>query len=266
MRTALATLALVCGVLTLHADEGANPKDLARAQVLFSKLRSLEKPQDSPLWKEFLANPAAPALVEENLKARGRPEASVALALKAHVEMEGLQSAERVSKYAIYSPSEQVRKTARQSLKIMKAPTQDLVVKAMRGPREMGLRALDVIRDNPDEKGLYALVVAADSAGYGGGGPRSYIFNAVQQAYVQDVTAVVQVGVATFDPDIGYVSTGSVLDAKVLRTEDLRRTFYEVTGVRFDTPGKAQAWWEAHKDEVLKRIEEGEKVGKPSAP
>ena len=265
MRMLWTSAALLSAAFAIHADD-ADPRDAARAQVLFSKLWSLEKPKDSPMWKELMANPAAPALVEENMKARGRSEAAVALALQAHAEMEGLKSAERVSKYALYSPSERVRRSARQALRIMKAPTQDIVVQAMHGPREMGLRALDVIKDNPDEKGLYALIVAADSEGYGGGGPRSFIFSGVQHAYVQDVTAVVQVQVATFDPDIGYVQTATVLDAKVLKTEDLRRTFYEVTGVRFGSSAKAREWWEAHKDEVAKRIEEREKVGKPASP
>jgi fermentation-respiration switch protein FrsA (DUF1100 family) len=41
---------------------------------------------------------------------------------------------------------------------------------------------------SPDEKGLYGIVVAIDAMGYGGGGPRGYLFNGTQQAYVSDYT------------------------------------------------------------------------------
>ena len=130
------------------------------------------------------------------------------------------------------------------------------VIHALHAERELGLRALDLIMDHPDEKGLFGIVVAADDIGYGGGGPRSYFFYGTQYAYVKDITAVIQVDARGYDPEIGYVTSGVVLDTRVLKTEDLRRTFYEITGMAFHTPGKASEWWEANKEAVLKRIQE----------
>ncbi len=258
-RTTLALLLVLFPlILPAHAGEPEKPKsaDWSKAETLFAKLRGAENPKSAPEWKEFAANPEAKAVAKTHLNAPAESERGRATALAAMTAFEGDKMADDCAKYALYGKNDRVRQVAREALRTLHVETPDAIVKALHAPEKIGLRALDLIKDRPDEKGLYAIIVAADEEGYGGGGPRSYIFNATQMAYIKDITAVVQVQAVAYDPEIDHIQTGSVLDAKVLKTEVFRRTLYEITGATFDTIGKAREWWHTHKDEIVKRIEE----------
>ncbi len=242
------------GLVAVGAVDSA--PDRARCESLFAKLRGSDKPEESPLWKEFMAQPSAKTVAREHLECRGEPDRGRGTALAVLAAFDGPAMADTCANFALYGRNEPLRDVARGILKGLHAETPDRVVRALRAPEKYGMRALDLIKDNPDEKGLYAIIVASEEEGYGGGGQRSYILNATQQAYIKDLTAVVQVSAVGYDPEIDYVQTGSVLDAKVVKTEHFRRTLYEISGLTFDNPGRAQAWWKANKEEVLKRIRE----------
>ncbi len=251
----LAAMALWTGAGAL-AESG----DAGRAETLFAKVRGSEPPERSPAWKEFLAHPLASEVVHKHLASPCEPDRGVATAIVALAALEGPKAADDCARLALESKSERVRQAARASLLSLHVPTPDRVVSALKDPMALGLRALDIVKARPDEKGLFGIVVAVDALGTGGGGPRGYTFSGTQQAYVQDYTAVVQAnGAVAYDPEVAYVNSASVLEAKVLRVQEYRRTLYEVTGVRFPSTGKAVDWWEAHKAEVLKRIEESAK-------
>jgi hypothetical protein len=232
--------------------------DRGRAETLFAKVRGSDPPQKSPVWKAFLAHPEAVAVARQHLESSSEPDRGQATAIVALAALEGPKAADDCARLALESKSERARQAGRASLLSLDVSTPDRVVEALKDPFDKGLRAMDIVKARPDEKGLYGIVVAVDAMGYGGGGPRSYVFNGVQEAYVSDYTAVVQVGAVGYDPEISYVTTASVLEAKVLRVEEYRRTFYEITGLKFPSKHKAVDWWEAHKAEVLKRIEDRE--------
>ncbi|MGE4160069.1 MAG: hypothetical protein AB7F75_13370 [Planctomycetota bacterium] len=62
------------------------------------------------------------------------------------------------------------------------------------------------------------------------GGARNVITFLQQQAYIRDLTAVVGVQVGLFDPDIGYIQSGTVLDVRVVKVEIFRSTLQMLTG------------------------------------
>lgn len=262
-QTCLVAMALWMGAWGTEAFPGSG--DLGRAETLFAKVRGSNPPQKSPSWKEFLAHPEAVAVARQHLECSAEPDRGQAAAITALAALEGAKAADDCARLALESKGKLARQSGHTALISLDVPTPDRVVEALKDPFDRGARAMEIVKARPDEKGLFGIVVAVDAMGYGGGGPSSYIANATQQAYVQDYTAVVQVGAVGYDPEIAYVSTAQVLEAKVLRVEEYRRTLYEVTGVRFPSKHKAVDWWEAHKAEVLKRIE-GREGGKAPIP
>ncbi|GEM_PF-6987663 len=231
-------------------------KEKQKAESLFSKLRGSEHPKESPLWTEFITHPAAAAVARGHLSFAAEPDRGRSAAVVAVAALEGPKAADECAKLALEDKSALVRANAKEALFSLDVPTPKRVIHAMRAKRELALRALEIAQEHPDEEGVYGLFVAAEYAGYGGGGPRGYIFNGTQYAYIKDITAVVQVQAVAYDPEIGYVQTGSVLDTRVVKVEEYMTVIHEITGKRFATPREAKAWWEANKDAVIKRIEE----------
>lgn len=54
----------------------------------------------------------------------------------------------------------------------------------------------------------------------GGGGPRVYVYHAEERSYIRDYDVEIATSAAAYDPIIGTVSDGVVLDTKVLRVEE----------------------------------------------
>ncbi|GEM_PF-3164990 len=94
----------------------------------------------------------------------------------------------------------------------------------------------------------------------GGGGPRSYFYHAEETAYIRDYDVEIATAAAAYDPIIGTVVDGVVLDIKVLRVEE-EMTIIErrvVNGALEGLTGMANkkgnmdgwlAWWEANQDD-----------------
>ncbi len=94
----------------------------------------------------------------------------------------------------------------------------------------------------------------------GGGGPRSYVYAAEQRAYIRDYDVEIATSAAAYDPIIGTVSDGVVLDTKVLRVEEemtiierrvINAALQHLTGVenKKDNVLAWLAWWEANQDD-----------------
>lgn len=256
-----ATITICLGLAWMPAYAGGD--DAGRAETLFAKVRGAEPATRSPSWKEFLAHPSAAEVARKHLADAAEADRGVAAAITALASLEGEKAADDCARLALEGRSERVRAAGRSALKGLPGEMPDRVLLALKGRRELALRALDLVKDRPDEKGLYGIIVAVDEVGYGGGGPSGYVFGGEQRAYVGDYTAVVQQGAVAYDPEVAYVSTATAFQAKVLSVTEYRRSFHEITGVKFPTPGKASAWWAEHKDEVLRRM--AEKQGKAAA-
>ncbi len=93
-----------------------------------------------------------------------------------------------------------------------------------------------------------------------GGGARSYFFSAEQRAYIKDYDVEIATSAAAYDPIIGTVSDGVVLDTKVLRIDEemtiiekrvMNGAMQDLTGVdnKKGDPQAWLAWWEAHQDD-----------------
>lgn len=94
----------------------------------------------------------------------------------------------------------------------------------------------------------------------GGGGPRSYFYQAEERAYIRDYDVEVATAAAAYDPIIGTISDGVVLDTKVLRVEEemtiierrvINAALENLTGVtnKKANMGAWLAWWNANQDD-----------------
>lgn len=146
-----------------------------------------------------------------------------------------------------------VRRAAVSALDAIDAPRSALLyLKPLENPVEQvrlnAIEALGWMRQNEATDVLVKTLTAVY-----GGGPRVHIFVGQQQAYIKDYDVEVAEAATIADPEIGYVTSGTVLDVKVLRITEyltmretglIAQALEKRTGQSFgNDPQRWIGWW-----------------------
>jgi hypothetical protein len=168
-----------------------------------------------------------------------------------------------------YEPRDSLRPLVRASLMDDAEPVRDAALAAVKAYRlpgilapyatalassrpELRTRAVKAIGGLGDVQGVGMLIRFWES--YGGGSPRSYIFEGTQLAFVQDFDVEVAQTAFIADPIVGTLQEGASLEVQVIGTvrkfttaerQLIRRSLKSLTGV--DQGDDVAAWlsWEA---------------------
>ncbi len=103
---------------------------------------------------------------------------------------------------------------------------------------------------------------------YGGGGPRAHIFVGEQFSYVKDYDVEIATNAVAYDPIIGVVNNGIVLDVQVVRTEQVVDVYERIaafdalralTGQNFREDYAAwNRWWDANRAHLTAEYEKAD--------
>lgn len=137
-----------------------------------------------------------------------------------------------LSRRALFDENEVVRRTAVDSLRKIAASRKESAairpfLKSLKSP-EFGtrIRAARALGDIGDRRAIRYLVRTLTTTG--GPSPRVNIFSGRQTAYIRDYDAEVAQSAAIAEPKVGVVTEGTVLDARIIRTQARTRVFLRV--------------------------------------
>jgi len=133
---------------------------------------------------------------------------------------------------ALFDENEVVRRTAVDSIRKIAANRKDATaiqpfLKSLGSP-DFGtrIRAARALGNIGDRRAILYLVRTLETTG--GPSPRVNIFSGRQVTYIRDYDAEVAQSAAIAEPKVGVVTEGTVLDARIIRTQARTRVYHRV--------------------------------------